>query len=164
MYHIMFHMRFRFGFFVSSVDNSWKGKYGSHTSVNVQLIKHQNGIKWDLSDFDHGINVGAGQAGLSSSETADLLSFSPATVSRVYTKKNKKQNHMQWAKVMLLKTSDWCERSFENGPPGWSWRDFHGNSNGDSLHSWWAEKHLRINNTLKIEVVELQQQRTTSQE
>ena len=41
------------------------------------------GNKYDLSDFDHGMIVGARQSGLSISETADLQGFSFTTVSRV---------------------------------------------------------------------------------
>ena len=46
--------------------------------LNVRM-----GNKCDLSDFDHGMIVGAKQNGLSISETADLLGFSHTTVSRV---------------------------------------------------------------------------------
>ena len=38
------------------------------------------GKKYSLSDFDHGMIVGARWAGLSISETADLLGFSHTTV------------------------------------------------------------------------------------
>ena len=51
----------------------------------VQLFFRPNvrmGKKCDLSDFDHGMIVGARQGGLSISETADLLGFC-TTVSRV---------------------------------------------------------------------------------
>ncbi len=41
------------------------------------------GKKRDLSDFEHGMVVGARQAGLSISITADLLGFSRTTISRV---------------------------------------------------------------------------------
>ena len=34
------------------------------------------GTKYDISNFEHGIIVGARQGGLSSSETVDLLGFS----------------------------------------------------------------------------------------
>ncbi len=44
------------------------------------------GKKCDLSDFECGMVVGARQAGLSISETVDLLGFSCATISRVYRK------------------------------------------------------------------------------
>ncbi len=42
------------------------------------------GKKGDLSDFECGMVVGARRAGLSISETADLLGFSRTTISRVY--------------------------------------------------------------------------------
>ncbi len=42
------------------------------------------GKKGDLSDFERGTVVGARQAGLSISNTADLLRFSHTTISRVY--------------------------------------------------------------------------------
>ncbi len=42
------------------------------------------GKKGDLSDFERGTVVGARQAGLSISQTIDLLGFSHTTISRVY--------------------------------------------------------------------------------
>ncbi len=42
------------------------------------------GKKGDLSDFEHGMVVGARRAGPSISKTADLLGFSCTTISRVY--------------------------------------------------------------------------------
>ena len=42
------------------------------------------GKKGDLSDFECGVVVGARRAGLSISETAYLLGFSPPTIFRVY--------------------------------------------------------------------------------
>ncbi len=42
------------------------------------------GKKGDLSDFEHGMVVGARRAALSISKTADLLGFSRTTFSRVY--------------------------------------------------------------------------------
>ncbi len=42
------------------------------------------GKKLDLSDFERGMVVGARRAGLSISNTADLLGFSRTTISRVY--------------------------------------------------------------------------------
>ncbi len=38
------------------------------------------GKKGDLSDFEHGMVVGARRAGLSISKTADLLGFSHTTI------------------------------------------------------------------------------------
>ncbi len=49
------------------------------------------GKKGDLSDFERGMVVGARQAGLSISETADLLGFSHATISRVYRELSEKE-------------------------------------------------------------------------
>ncbi len=42
------------------------------------------GKKVNLSDFEHGMVDGARRAGLSISQTADLLGFSCTTISRVY--------------------------------------------------------------------------------
>ncbi len=42
------------------------------------------GKQGDLSDFEHGMVVGARRAGLSISKTADLLVFSCTAISRVY--------------------------------------------------------------------------------
>ena len=46
------------------------------------------GKKGDLSDFERGLVVGARRAGLSISETADLLGFSRTTISRVYRERS----------------------------------------------------------------------------
>ncbi len=44
----------------------------------------RTGKKGVLSDFECGVVVGARRAGLSISQTADLLGFSHTTISRVY--------------------------------------------------------------------------------
>ncbi len=51
------------------------------------------GKKGDLSDFERGMVVGARRAGLSISETADLLGFSHTTISRVYRELSKKRKY-----------------------------------------------------------------------
>ena len=48
------------------------------------------GKKWDLSDFERGMVVGARRAGLSILEIVDLLGFSCTTISRVYRELCKK--------------------------------------------------------------------------
>ena len=55
----------------------------------------QNGEKSDLSDFDHGMIVGARRAGLSISATAELLGFLRTTVYRVYSEWDREVPVMQ---------------------------------------------------------------------
>ncbi|KAF7644124.1 hypothetical protein LDENG_00227380 [Lucifuga dentata] len=49
------------------------------------------GKKGDLSDFERGMVVGGRRVGLSIAETADLLGFSHATISRVYRERSEKE-------------------------------------------------------------------------
>jgi len=49
------------------------------------------GKKGDLSDFKHGMVVGARRAGLSISKTADLLGFSTSTISSIYREWSEKE-------------------------------------------------------------------------
>ncbi len=49
------------------------------------------GKKGDLSNFEHGMVVGARRAGLSISKTADVLRFSSTTISSVYREWSEKE-------------------------------------------------------------------------
>ena len=49
----------------------------------LKACNFRMGKKCDLSDFDHGMIVGARRGGLSISENANLMGFSGTTVSRV---------------------------------------------------------------------------------
>lgn len=65
-------------------------KHKSRASVTVMLISNiRMGKKYDLCDFDSCMVVGAGWAGISISETADLVVFSHTAVSEV---------HQEWCK------------------------------------------------------------------
>ena len=53
------------------------------------------GKKGNLSDFERGMVVGGRWAGLSMSETADLLGFSSTTISGVYREWSEKRENIQ---------------------------------------------------------------------
>jgi len=53
------------------------------------------GKKGDLSDIERGMVVGARRAGLSVSESADLLGFSPTAIPGVYKERSEKEKKIQ---------------------------------------------------------------------
>lgn len=57
-----------------------------------------------VSNFECGMVVGAGRAGFSISGPADLLEFSPTTISRVYKEWPEREN-IQWVAVVLTKNA-----------------------------------------------------------
>ncbi len=65
------------------------------------------GKKGDLSGFERRTVVGARRTGLSISKTADLLGFSPTTISRVYWEWSE---NIQWAAVVWTKMLCWCQK------------------------------------------------------
>ena len=79
---------------------------------NVRMEK-----KCDLSDFDHGMIVGARQGGLSITETADLLGFSHRTVARVCREWCKKQNRRV---AVLQAETHLLMREVRGEGPDWS--------------------------------------------
>uniref|UniRef100_A0AAR2JRL1 Tc3 transposase DNA binding domain-containing protein n=1 Tax=Pygocentrus nattereri TaxID=42514 RepID=A0AAR2JRL1_PYGNA len=64
----------------------------------------RTGKKGDLRDFERGVVVGARRAGLSISETADLLGFSHTTISRVYRERSEKEGISSERSVVWTKT------------------------------------------------------------
>ena len=76
----------------------------------VDLLKLKPNIRMgkngDVSEFERGMVVGARRAGLSISETADLLGFIRTTNSRVYTecsekKKISSERHFAGRKILV---------------------------------------------------------------
>jgi len=59
------------------------------------------GKKCDLSNFEHGMVVGARRPGLSISQSTQLLGFSRTTISRVYKEwcEKEKTSSILWAKM-----------------------------------------------------------------
>jgi len=61
------------------------------------------GKKGDLSNFERCMVVGARWAGLSISQSAQLLGFSHTTISRVYKEWCEKEKNIQYATVLWAK-------------------------------------------------------------
>jgi len=59
------------------------------------------GKKGDLSNFERGMVVGARRAGLSITQSAQLLGFPSTTISRIY--KEWCENGIQYAAVLWVK-------------------------------------------------------------
>lgn len=82
--------------------------------------------------------VGARRAGQSVSETADLQTFSPQTISRVHREQRKYP--VSGSRVGEVR-----------GQTGWRWWKGSSSSNNHSLQPQSAEHHLRLNKSLEAE-------------
>ncbi len=108
------------------------------------------GKKGDLSDFEHGMFIGARRAGLSISKTADLLGFLCTTIFRVYREwpeKEKMSNEWQLCERKCRLVRDDRKATVTQITTRYN----QGN----------AEYHLWTHNTLNPEADGLQQQKTT---
>jgi hypothetical protein len=97
----------------------------------------------DLSDFEHGMIVGARRVGSSISETAGLLGFSRMTVSTVNPEWCDKQTNIQSATVLWVKTG-------KDGKDSASFQAGHKQVNNDAVQQWCAERHLGTHNSLVL--------------
>ncbi len=75
------------------------------------LLKYNLSIRMGkedvLSDFEHGVVLDARRAGLSISETADLLGFSHRNISRVYREWFNKYKISKWQKCLVDARGEW---------------------------------------------------------